>query len=222
MNRAVANDLNHPELKLWWMYLGCLPHGLVTVLILFLIYVHIYGWCLIKEINFTCRNIDTRLRWFPFVGLYRHLGQRQKCFFTPMNQSWLPDRLIKGHNYFPWDLSICPSLTAGGGNCFPTLGKCRRFWLLPPILRDPWAVSYYQLPAPTPRTHRKHRADQNLAQVQSQSFSQDQSQQTECRCGLPQTVKKKLVKYFRPKYLGYFSPSVRWEKPFICSRTETK
>lgn len=158
---------------------------------LLLIYVHEYGCCFIKEIFLSAgmQTLDT-LRWFPFVGLYTHLGQRQKCLFTPMSQSRLPDRLIKGHNYFPWDLSICPSLTAEGGNCFPTLGKCRRFWLLPPIQRDPRDVSYFQLPAPTTRTRRAESADQNLAQVQSQCFSQEQTW-AECRYDLLQSSEEK-------------------------------
>lgn len=42
MNRAVGNNINQPEPRTWWIYLGYLPHGLVIVLILlFIIYVPI-------------------------------------------------------------------------------------------------------------------------------------------------------------------------------------
>lgn len=52
MNRAVANNLNHPELKQWWIYLGSLPHGLAIVLILFLItYLCPYIWMMFHKRN---------------------------------------------------------------------------------------------------------------------------------------------------------------------------
>lgn len=220
INRAVANDLNHPELKHWWIYLGYLHMGWLLSLFfpLILIYVHIDG-CFIKETNILCRNIDTldTLRWFPFVGLYRHSGQRQKCLFTPMSQSQLPDRLIKGHNYFPWDLSICPSLTAGGGNCFPTLGKCRRFWLLPPIQRDPWDVSHYQLPAPTTRTHREQGVLPRIwprYRVSPSARISHNRLELNVHVAFFKTVKENLVKYCGPKYWGFFSPISEMGKAF--------
>lgn len=134
-----------------------------------------------------------------------------------MSQSQLPDRLIKGHNYFPWDLPICPSLTAEGGNCFPTLGKCRRFWLLPPIQRGPWDVSYYQLPAPTTRTQRAEHWPEFGPGTES-VFSQDQSQQTwaECRYGLLQNSEKKNWLNTLGLSIGGFFPHL-WDGKSLSS-----
>lgn len=135
-----------------------------------------------------------------------------------MSQSELPDRLIKGYNYFPWDFSICPSFTAGGGNCFPTLGNCRRFWLLPPIQRDPWDVSYYQLPAPTTRAHREQRG---LSRIWPRYGVSPSARISHNRLELNadvaffKTVKKKLVNYCELKYWGFF-PHL-WDEKSLSS-----
>jgi len=149
----VGININQPEPGLWWIYLGYLPHGLAFVLILLLtIYLHVSVRYFVERINIVYSDIDARRTklMISFCWIYT---DKDKNVYSHQwaNLGFLIDS-SKGNNYFPWDLSICSVLTAGGGNCFPILGKFRRSWLLPPIQRDLWDVSYYQLPALTKRT----------------------------------------------------------------------
>lgn len=74
-----------------------------------------------------------------------------------------------------------------------------------------------------PQGLREWSADQNLAQIVSASARISLNRlELNVDVAFFKTVKKKLVKYLGLSIAGFFSPSLRWEKPFICSKTESK
>lgn len=132
----------------------------------------------------------------------------------------------KGHNYFPWDLSISPILQLEEEIAFPSwenLEDFDCFLLFSRILGMYHITSFHSLPQGL--TLRA----QNAWQVCTPSFSRDLSQQgwTECRCRHLQNSEEKAVEVLWTAFYYYyfflslrFKKLLRWEKTFIFSMTE--
>lgn len=224
INRAVANYLNHPELKHQWIYLGYLPHGLAIVLILFLITYLCTHICMMlhKRNQPHIQEYRHKTQRFSFVALYRHLGQRQKVYSHQWaSLSFLIDS-SKGIITFPETFQSAPALQLEEEIAFPPWENVEGFdcFLLFRGILGMYHITSFQHP---PQGLTESRECWPEFGPGTESALQPGSVSTELNVDVAffKTVKKKLVKYCGPVW-GFFSPSLRWEKPFICFRTESE
>lgn len=105
--------------------------------------------------------------------------------------------------------------------------------MLPPIQRDPWDVSHFQLPVPVRGTCSEYKVPSRVwlrYRVSPSVRNYHISLGLSADVVFSKAVKKKLVKYCGPGYsyfvglfvLGFYFPASEMGRPFMCSKAESK